>query len=104
MQQITNPIGNDLTEITKLLQSIYKQINDAHRETTLAVIEKDNYSTLMILVNYYQVEARTEIRLELLKIFVFLFSISDTINRQLTPTVITVEFGRDLRYGGNSQN
>jgi len=62
MQQITNPIQNDLDEIVTLLQNIFAQVNDAHRETTLAVIEHDNYSTLMILVNYYQIEARKEIR------------------------------------------
>lgn len=97
MQQITNPIQNDLEEIVALLQELNKQVNDAHRETTLAVIEHDNYSTLMVLVNYYQVEARKEIRFEILRIFAYLFAMSDVINRQLTPTVVTVELARDLR-------
>ena len=51
----------------------------------------------MVLVNYYQVESRREIRLEILRILAYLFSMSDTVNRQLIPTVITVELARDLR-------
>ena len=63
----------------------------------MAVIERDNYSTLMVLVNYYQVESRRLIRFEILRILACLFSMSDTVNRQLTPTVLTVELARDLR-------
>lgn len=61
------------------------------------MIERDNYSTLMVLVNYYQVESRRLIRFEILRILACLFSMSDTVNRQLTPTVLTVELARDLR-------
>ena len=52
---------------------------------------------MMVIVNYYQLEHRREIRSGMLQILAYILSLSQTVGRQLVPTVFTVECARDIR-------
>ena len=97
MQQITNPIQDDFDNIKNLCSHCVKKLQNTHPDTILAVIESDNFSPLMTLVNYYSIEPRWEIRMSVIGILHCLLGISENIARQLTPTVLPVELARDIR-------
>ena len=97
IHQITNPIGDDTAVICELLAKILKICRDSHPDTVLVVVQSGNFHNMMVIVNYYQLEHRREIRSGMLQILAYILSLSQTVGRQLVPTVFTVECARDIR-------
>ena len=104
LHQITNPSRDDASEITSLLRDLLATISETHRDAVLAVVEKNNFDALIILATYFQLEARREIRLGVLRILHHLLGLSVLIARHLISTVFLVECVQELQLMTASKN
>ncbi|XP_071960516.1 NCK-interacting protein with SH3 domain-like [Antedon mediterranea] len=94
-QQRSWALHEDESIITEYLEELLSILNDADKCVSVGVIRQEEFEPLSTLVQYYQMETRTSIRLLLLKVFGCICSLDMFALSYLLTSVLPVEIARD---------
>lgn len=90
-------VGDDQGTIMEYLEEILKLLSDADRAISKAAIADSKYESVLVLMEYYQMELRWPIRLLLLQLFGTLFDLDQNVVSICVSGVLPNVLGKDIQ-------
>jgi len=96
-QQRNWAIEDDQSKISNILEEILTTLSSEDKKECLKVLSNDDFTAVVTLANYYQMESRVSIRLMALQVLAVVCSVSNKCISVLLSSVLPDELAREIR-------
>ncbi|XP_003384974.1 PREDICTED: NCK-interacting protein with SH3 domain-like [Amphimedon queenslandica] len=94
-------VRDDSEIISQYLEELLQILYDADPIVSKAAIQEDKYENILVLISYYQLEPRVQLRILLLKVFGACCTLDQEVVSVMLQSVLPNELGHDIQINTN---